>query len=72
MSQELSKRVLLEIGEFAGVEEGALAHWAGFHPEVRLSRIYHPGHLHPIDGAEYSLLHVMHRGLPRGTRVDRL
>jgi hypothetical protein len=64
--------VLLEVGEFAGIEEGAMAHRAGFHPEGRLSRIYHSGHLHPVDGTKHSLLFVMHSGLPGGTRVDRL
>lgn len=49
-----------------------MAHWAGFHPDVRLRRVDHPNHECSIGRAEHLALNVVHLRLPPGPCIDGL
>jgi hypothetical protein len=70
--EKLPDRMPFEVRELTRVKEGAMAHWAGFHPDVRLRRIDHPNHERSIRRAEHLPLNVVHRRLPPGPCIDGL
>src|SRR6185437_10232726 len=72
MPQELSNRLLLPIGELAGVKESPMADRAGLEPEGRLTLVHHRDHQRPIPGAVHFPLRVVERRLPGRAGVDRL